>query len=267
MQHRWLPALVYAGLMAAPAAAHEYWIAANDFMPAPGEPVALTLNVGDMMRGTELPWLDHQVSRFDIVAGETVAAYRGLAGDVPAASITAEPGLTIVAHTTTALPITFGTLAEFREYLDYEGLGGTAELHAARGWPETGITEHYARSAKTLIQTGPISPGDADRVTGLPYEFVAAANPYSAPAVLPLTLLWQGKPAQAAPVAVFEEKDGPVSRTLTKTDGDGRIDLIPTPGATYLVNAVHIEPVDDADHLWESTWASLMFRVPKMPKE
>lgn len=249
-------------LAASPAAAHEYWIAPADFTPAPGETVEARLLVGQMMKGTELPWLSHQIASMDVAAGGAVTAIEGLEGDLPAISFRAdEPGLHVIAHTTHPLTVRFDTMAEFEEYLAYEGLSRVAERHRERGLPETRIVESYVRSAKALLQVGPVGDDDADRPLGLPFELVALANPYAGGDSLPVRLLWQGEPEAGTQIAVFRESDGEVERALVQTDADGRAEISLAGDGLFLLNAVHIEPVDGEDHSWASTWASLSFAV------
>lgn len=249
-------------LAAGPAASHEYWIAPADFTPAPGETVEARLLVGQMMTGTELPWLSHQIASADVVAGNAVAAVNGLEGDLPAISFTAgEPGLHVIAHTTQPLTVRFDTMAEFEEYLAYEGLSPVADRHRARGLPEDAIVESYVRAAKALLQVGPVRADDGDRPLGLPFELVALANPYAGGGSLPVSLLWQGEPEAGTQISVFRESGGEVERTLVRTGADGRAEIPLEGGGMFLLNAVHVEPVEGEAHSWASTWASLTFMV------
>ena len=263
---RVVPGLVALALAACPAAAHEYWIAPSDFTPAVGETVEARLLVGEMMKGTELPWLTHQIASMDVAAGSAVTGIEGLEGDLPAISFAAdEPGLHVVAHTTHPLTVRFDTMAEFEEYLAYEGLSRIADRHRERGLPESRIVESYVRSAKALVQVGPVEQGDADRPLGLPFELVALANPYAGGDTLAVRLLWQGKPEAGTQIAVFRERGGDVERTLVRTEADGGAEIPLGGGGLFLLNAVHIEPIEGETHSWASIWASLTFGLPAGP--
>lgn len=261
-----LPALLLALAMALggqKAIAHEYWIAPISFQVAPGERVHARLLVGQMMQGTELPWLSHQIRSFEISTPERNIKAEGMEGDLPALSYVAEdPGLHIIAHETYPLEVTFDTLGEFEEYLDYEGLGAVIEAHLRRSLPKTDITEAYARSAKALVQVGPVRPEDADRPLGLALELVALANPYAGGDVLPVRLTWHGQPEGGAQISIFRTS-ADVDRSLVLTDADGRVDIPLAGGGEFLLNAVHIEPVEGEEHVWASTWASLSFGIGK----
>ena len=249
-------------MMTPAAAAHVYWIAPEDFTVRPGDRVEARLMVGEMLRGTELPWLSHQIRSFRVAGPGGVRGLGGMEGDLPAVAFTAsEPGLHVIAHETEPLTVTFETFEEFREYLEFEGLGAVADAHRRRGLGETDITEAYRRAAKALVQVGPVRPGETGRALGLDHELVALANPYAGGEMLPVRLLWRGEPVADAPVAVLWQDDG-VERRIVFTDAEGRVEIALRAGARHVLNAVHIEPVEGEDHVWESTWASLSFAVP-----
>ncbi len=246
-------------LLGLPAVAHEYWIAPESYRVAPGERVEARLLVGEMMEGTELPWLSHQIRSFEISTPEGDLEVQGMEGDLPALSYVPEvPGLHVIAHETFPLEVSFDTLAEFREYLAYEGLGAVVEAHLRRSLPKTDITEAYARSAKALVQVGPVGPDNADRPLGLAFELVALANPYAGGETLPVRLLWQGQPEAGTQISIFR-KTADVDRSLVLTDADGRAEIPLAGGGEFVLNAVHIEPVEGEEHVWASTWASLSF--------
>lgn len=260
----WLAGPVLA-LAAPAAAAHEYWIAPESFTAQPGARVEARLMVGEMLKGNELPWLSHQVARFLVAGPEQVRRLEGTEGDLPAASFVAEAaGLYVIAHETHPLTARFD-FAAFREYLDYEGLGHVAAAHRARGLPEDEVPEAYARAAKALVQVGSADAGGSDRPLGLAYELVALANPYAGGDVLPVRLLWQGRPAAGAPVAVIRRRGEAVDRLMLITDAEGRVEVPLMRDAQHLLNAVHIVPVEGEAHVWASTWASLSFAVPPGP--
>ena len=245
------------------ATSHEYWIEPEDFMVATGERVDARLFVGDMLKGTELPWLSHQVRSFEIATDGGVRDYRGTEGDLPALSYLGEtPGLHVIAHQTNPLQVTFKSLAEFLEYLEYEGLAEIAAAHRRRGLPETDITEAYARAAKSLVQVGPPQASDVDRAMGLDYEIVAQANPYTGRKTLPVIVLWQGNPMPGVQLSIFQN-DGAPKRSVVTTDNEGRAVVPLVAGSRYLLNSVHIEPVTGESHQWASTWASLSFATPR----
>ncbi|MFN7089075.1 MAG: DUF4198 domain-containing protein [Allorhizobium sp.] len=251
-------------LFVLPATAHEFWIAADDYSVSQGEKISARLRVGQMMEGIELPWLSRQIRSFQYYAPDKPRDVVGREGDRPALVYEAkEPGLHIIAHETLPLEVTFDTMEEFSEYLEYEGLGQIVAAHHDRGLPQSGITEAYTRFAKTLVQVGSVQPDDQDRMLGLMFELTVLANPYAGDPVLPVVLTWQGSPEAEAQIAVFRELNGAVERTLITTGANGRAEIpLHKAGGRYLLNAVHIEPVSGDGPVWESSWASLTFEAP-----
>lgn len=256
--------LALALLTSFPATAHEYWISADDYTVAPGETVSARLKVGQMMEGTEVPWLSRQIKTFQYYAPDKPQDAVGREGDRPALVYEAtEPGLHIIAQETLPLELTFDTLEEFREYLEYEGLERFVAVHLDRGLPEADFTEVYSRSAKALVQVGPVQPQHQDRQLGLAFELTALKNPYAGQPALPVALTWQGSPEANTQISVFRELDGEVERTLISTGPDGRAEIpLHKDGGRYLLNAVHLEPVAGDGPVWESNWASLTFELP-----
>ncbi len=248
----------------APAAAHEFWVAPQDYTPVPGARIVTALKVGQMMKGTDYPYLSNRFQSFTITTRRGTRNAKGIEGDSPALNFVAdEPGLHIIAFYATPHRLAFDTFGEFVEYLDYEGLGEIAQTHLMRGLPETGIIETYIRCAKSLVQVGPITELDRDRPTGLPFELVAEVNPYAGGLeALPVTLTWQGKPVAGRQIAVFRES-GEVTRSLVTTNADGQALISLASGGEFLLNAVNIEPADDGEVAWKSHWATLTFALPR----
>ena len=54
-----------------------------------------------------------------------------------------------------------------------------AALRAKRNETDAEARESFARCAKTLISSGPITAADADRALGFTLELIAERNPYA----------------------------------------------------------------------------------------
>jgi len=258
-----LSILIVAALFAAgigQAAAHEFWVAPKKYNPKPGEPIVATLRVGQMMRGTELPYLSKKIRSFTVTNRKGTENVEGLEGDIPALSYTpSETGLHRINYISTGTEVAFDTWEKFEKYLAYEGLGEIAGEHRARGLPESGFKEVYTRYAKALVQVGPVGEQDRDAAQGLALELIAMDNPYT-PGLktMTVTLLRLGKPVADRQIAVFRY-DGQVSRTLVTTDSLGKAAIPVKGGGSFLLNAVDIQPVEEKDEVWSSHWASLSF--------
>jgi uncharacterized GH25 family protein len=262
--------LVLAGAVF-PAAAHEFWVSPRSYHVEPGERIVAALRNGQMMRGAELPYVSSWFHDFSVTVRDHSRDVAGFEGDMPALSYTpAEPGLHVIAYSSTADTVTYDDWNRFQAYLAYEGLDGVAEAHRARGLPEAGFSEDYTRFAKALVQVGPVDEDDGDAPLGLRFELVAENNPYApgAEAVM-VTLLRRGEPVAGRQIAVFRCA-GEVTRTLVTTDTRGQAAIPIAGGGVFLLNAVDIRPVErDAPGtegtdgtggpVWESDWASLTF--------
>ena len=93
----WLSGLLLAwGL--SPAAAHEFWVAPQDYTPAPGARIVAALKVGQMMKGADYPYLSNRFQSFTITSRRGTRDAKGFEGDSPALSFLADaPGLQVIA--------------------------------------------------------------------------------------------------------------------------------------------------------------------------
>lgn len=242
------------------ATAHEFWIDTEVKDSGGSATIVGDLKVGLMFRGESYPYLSDRFVLFtDSVGGQT-RPVSGLVGDIPAMSlVTTQIGLHVIAHQTVAFRVSYDDWALFEGYLTEEGLDGIADLHHARGLPETGFAERYIRCAKALVQIGTVVEGDGDFQIGMPFELVAGANPFApATGALPVRLTWQGAPVANRKISIFRD-DGTVTRSSTFTDANGQATIPLTGAARYMLNAVYMEPYDAPPVFWQSHWASLSF--------
>lgn len=247
----------------APAAAHEFWVAPQSHRVQPGTQIVASLRVGQMMRGTDLPYLSHNLRSFTVTTLNGTQEVTAMEGDIPALSYTAgDSGLHVIAYHSTATELTYDDWETFRKYLAYEGLDEIAQLHRARGLPDRGFKESYTRYAKALVQVGPVGKQDQDKALGAPLELVAEDNPYI-PGLETMTvrLLRLGKPVAERQIAVFRY-DGEVSRTIVSTDARGQAVIPIAGGGRFLLNATDLQPVEEGEVVWASYWASLTFGLP-----
>jgi primary-amine oxidase len=245
------------------AAAHEFWVAPQSYSVQPGDRIVTSLRVGNMMRGTDLPYLSHNFHSFTITTPNGTQDVESIEGDTPAHSYTADvPGLHVTAYHSTAKEVTYDDWETFRKYLAHEGLEEIEQAHHARGLPDSGFKETYTRYAKALIQVGPVGEQDRDTPQGLPLELVTEDNPYL-PGLdtMRVTLLSSGKPVAGRQIAVFRY-DGEVSRSVVTTDVHGRASIPVASGGKFLLNATDLQPVEDGEVVWASYWASLTFGLP-----
>lgn len=255
---------------ALPLSAHEYWIAPSRGHVDEATTLSAHTFVGQNLSGAALPFLDTTVKSMTHWSGDTASAINARLGDRPAidAVTLATPGLHRIAVETHPAYIVFDTFPEFEEYLADEGLAAFADSHRQRGLPDTEIAEAYIRNARSLIQVGPVEAGHTDAPTGMPFEIVAAGNPY-APGItsLGVHLLWNRDAAGDMQINLFHLPDGDTApdetrKSNVRTDAEGYAEIpIDGPGR-YLLNAVRMEPADGPGSVvWQSHWASLTFRI------
>jgi uncharacterized GH25 family protein len=255
-----LPVLLASLAFSTPAWAHEFWIEPETFIVAPDAKVAVHSRIGQHFKGDRMSYIPGWITWIKSFDAEGEQDYSGRAGDIPTISYPLRaPGLTTIAYYSTYSTLVFKSREIFDKYIDYEGLDGLAEAHAARGLPDFGFREDYWRCAKTLITTEGSTDGE-DVVTGMPAEFLALENAYAdtTPDRLDVQLLWQGKPFANRQVNVFRK--GEEERlTTVRTDADGKASIPTEKPGVYLISAVQItEAVTNPDTTqWESWWASL----------
>ncbi len=258
-----------AALLPPPAArAHEFWIAPEAFQVQPGQAISAQLLVGDMLEGSEMPYLPPRFRRFEVIAGEARRPVDGRPGARPALQMDApaEEGLLIVVHETTDTQLLYRDFETFARFTKTKGVPELADRHAARGLDPAEVRERYSRYAKALIAVG--AGQGSDRATGLTTEIVALANPYQLEgAELPVQVFLEGAPRADAQVTLFAQgPEGAVSASVHRTDAEGIAHLPVAPGMTYLADAVTIRPLEvtgPQSPAWESLWAALSFAVPR----
>ena len=272
MKHSMLRiALALAALTAAPAHAHEYWLAPSTYHATAGEHVQVTAYVGTGFRGELKPFAATRALRF-IARGATLEDLRktSVNGDDVFGRWTAtDDGGATIAYESNFVEIELAA-PEFDRYLELEGLDA---VRKERGNTKQSGRERYARCPKTWI-----AGRDAKRATtpaGLTLELVPRADP-SAAGPLDLDLLYRGKPLAGALVRAWShplaaamrptegatrDSVGPVIEG--RTDAAGHVRLVLPRGGEWLVSAVHMVPSrDPRSSDWESFWASLTFARP-----
>jgi hypothetical protein len=270
-------------LLAAPAAAHDFWIDPSTFTPPVGAVVAVRLRVGERHAGEPVPRDPERIVRFELVGplGDAPRKEKvpGFAGWEPAGQARpTAPGLHALVYRSTPVPITLPA-EKFEAYLAQEGLDAVLAARAARGDRAEPGREIYSRCAKALLDVGggaaaagsrpagatsSSGPRAADRPLGLTLELVAERDPYRlAPGgELPVRLLYRGEPLAGALVMAIPA-DEPTAPLSARSDRRGGVAFRLGRGGRWLVKAVHMIPApagSGAD--WESLWASLTFAVP-----
>lgn len=260
----WLSAVVFVLGLAAPAAAHEFWLEMVDFRPKVGASVPVLFRNGQNFVGDSYPYLRKLAKRLALIDAKGDRPIKAIEGDDPVAEIKfTQSGLAIVAYQSNAESVTFDTFERFVDNLKEEGLEAIAALHEQQGKPKSGIRELFSRNAKALVDVG--AGGGNDRAVGQPLEIVAAANPYRLADGAPLVVqvLFNGQPLPDVLVKTFHLKDAQSPRRQ-RTDANGRVTIELPLAGEYLINAAHMIAAGPKENAhWSSLWASLTFDRPK----
>ncbi len=244
--------------------AHDFWIEPETFRPQAGQPLPVTLRVGEDFVGTSQPLIPAWFSDYSIYASTQRSRVEGLIGDDPAGTFTPTvEGTQVIGYRSTRSFVEIEA-AKFTSYLEDEGLEWAIAARERLGAGETSGREWFSRCAKALILPSGAKPGSGhDQELGYTLELIPQRDPYALRpgARLPVNLIYESEPLAGALVVAFTAED-PASKFSVRTDKNGAA-LIPIETAgTWLVKAVHIIALEDnpgAD--WESFWASLTFNI------
>lgn len=250
-------------LVAAPAAAHDFFLAPVKHRVARGEAVDIKMFVGWEEEMDELPRSNRRIVRFDASLGGETKPVEGKHGESPAGHIAfGSPGVATIVYQSSHTDIELEG-PKFAHYLDEEGLDDIAAERAKLGIAQSPGRESYARYAKALVTVGGGTDGWNTKV-GLPAELVAVTDP-RAGGTARFQLLYEGKPRANARVDIFRiEPKRLHSIAHARTDADGKVSLaIPSDGVwlvgTTLMRAAPPELGLEGD--WESFWVSLQFET------
>jgi hypothetical protein len=259
-----------AAAIAGPAAQlPELWIAPQRYSVGVDEPVVADLRRGNAFQGDLQGFAMAGLRRFEIWSGETRESIEGADGALPAVSLVAPgEGLAILVHESAGPAMAWSDWQAFESFVRTGDFAWALADHRDRGLPLTGFRMACTRFAKTLVAVG--DGIGADRAIGLEVEIVALVNPYTDDLGngIPVRVLYQGKPRKSMRVTLdMRFPDGSLRQRVGWTDVDGKLRLPAVPGAEYLVNAVVLRPLPGSttgvDPVWETLWASLVFRAPE----
>jgi len=252
-------------ILAKPIIAHDFWLDPSTFHAQPGDPVSLTLRVGENLQGDTLPYIDDWFSDYRVRNDGGEQTIDGIMGDDPAGKFVAgAPGIHLVGYRSTNNFVELES-QKFHDYLVKEGLESVVEIRNQRGDGDIPGREDYSRCAKTLVSVGDRYSGDIfNKPLGYTLELVPEENPYAmAPGdSLPVQLLYLSEPIEDVLVVAFTQ-DEPEKKTSARTDESGRVSLKLSQPGNWLVKAVHIIEIPPSNKKadWESFWASLTFQL------
>ena len=257
-------ALALIGASAA-TAAHEFWIWPEPFSQAAGEPVRLTLQVGENFVGDQV--VIPQLGVFRRFAGESATDQFA---KTQVKRSRGEVRLTLPAAGTHLLafdsPPTLITLAadKFHAYLHEEGLDAIVRQREVAGTAKTPGRERYRRCAKTLLRIGGVTDRTFATRTRQRLEIIPLNDPLTAAANqrLEFALEFDGRPLAERLVKAWHKRDGQTLIVRAQSDRQGKLAFnLPYAGA-WMISVVHMIPAEEsADADWDSYWGNLTFTL------
>lgn len=261
-------ALVFS-LIAAPVAAHEFWIEPLAYQVEQDGRLEAHIVNGQEFTGAKLPYLPQRFVNFALFSGNSSARVTGRPGDMPA--LQQDPiaeGLNIAAYQANNATVDYENWEKFQNFVNHKDFGDVLSRHEARGISVDGFKEVYSRHVKTLFGVG--NSEGADRRVGLETEIVALNNPYTDDLVtgFRVQVYYRNDVRPDTQVEVFEKApNGTVAISLYRTNAEGIAVFPVRPGFSYMVDAVVLrEPsaqlMASTGAVWETLWANLTFAVP-----
>lgn len=266
MSRRLVAAFALVAGLAAPAAAHDFWIEPSTHRRETAGPVSFALRVGAGFEGDAVPRDPARFERFVVVGPLGERAVAGRDGDDPAGLMRLEEdGIHVVAYRSTPRKITLDAI-RFEAYLAEEGLEAISAWRREHGEGAKDGVEAYSRAVKTFVRVGPDTrPGVGfDRAFGFPFELTPVRDPLATVAgeSLEVRVEVDGKPVAGVRVGAMRKHDDR-DATTARSDARGRVTLKLDRAGRWLVHAVHMRrAAQGAATDWESVWASLTFEVP-----
>lgn len=251
--------------------AHEYWVEPKPMSSTPGQPIAISLKVGDGADIEEKKFDPQHAHEFFATNGERRIAITSAEGSLPAASIDLpNPGTWAIVYWSRNKSIELDP-KKFEEYLHEDGLEPILEARKERGESAKPAREVYMRCAKALVRVSDSDSKSANaslgaisatKPVGMPLEIVTIGDPKldAGRAAVGFELLYAGKPLENALVKIVR-LDEPTKELTVRTSKEGRFEFIPSAG-DWRFSAVHmIRAENEPNAEWQSYWASLTFRI------
>jgi uncharacterized GH25 family protein len=266
MSNRTFLSIAIAALASVPLSAHDFWLAAANWTPAPGMPLTITAGLGERfpIRTGFKPrpdWFDHW--RVIGASGEvTVAPSFDWSELMLSTEVTLPAPGAYLGVMRVSANIERMKGPEFTAYLKEEGLDRIIAAREEAGDADKPVRELYARYAKIAVRNGAGSAAHLTRPVGLEAELVPTTDPTSVHpgGSLTVQLLVEGKPVRGAEVSAVSEG----TAVNGQTDADGRVTLKVDREGAWLIRTVHMVPLTGSPAAeWESYWVTLAFHTAR----
>ncbi|MGJ8562335.1 MAG: DUF4198 domain-containing protein [Alphaproteobacteria bacterium] len=256
--------------LAAPAQAHDFWLAPETYNPAPQEKVDLSIMIGHPADRMMWPAAPHRIVAFRSVGPNGIQDHQSLikpAAQSEALSLKFKaPGLHVLTIETTHAVSTLEA-DKFNAYLEEEGLTPIKLDRIVQGTSDEPGTEIYSRRGKALIQVGPSGEDDPDYLTkplGLTLEIVPSAHPARAKVGSPMkaVIYYQGNPVKGVTIGLIDLKGDKGLVSVDETDRKGRVSFPRPNGGDWMLHAVWSAPLQGSDRAdYDTVFSSLSFSL------
>jgi uncharacterized GH25 family protein len=254
-------AVCLVAVLSLPLAAHDFWIEPSTFEPPVDSVVRVGLRVGPGFDAEAVVRDSQAIEAFFVAGPNGRQDVIGRDGFNPAGLFrVSAPGTLVVGYRSKPAPLKLDAAA-FEKYLKEEGLERIVEARAKSGHSTADVAEVFSRSVKSVLLAGDGARDGHDRVLGLTLELIPERHPAALPAdgLMPVRLLYQGKPLEGALVMALSQANKPSRQA--RTDRNGRVVLAVDSGV-WMIKAVHMVPAPPASGAdWESIWSSLTFKA------
>lgn len=259
-------------LLSLPAMAHEFWMLPDRFALPQGNPVHITLHVGEYFEGEVIPFTTAYVAGLtQYSAGKTQNLLRTVPAEDSGKGFRLVPnarGTHLIAFDSHPNQVTLSG-DKFHAYLREEGLEAIIKRREAGGTDSTPGRERYRRHVKTLLKSGSQSGGKSDNTfavrTGQRFEILPLTDPYAARAgdTLNFQLFFDDKPLQNGLVKAWHQRGKQTVVIRVRTDAAGKAEVSLPHAGTWMISAVHMIAADGVPGIdWDSFWGNLTFELP-----
>ena len=268
LQHNAAGVLLALAAFSFGADAHEFWLDASPFRPAPGAQTMLTLNVGEYFIGERVGVTTaHAASLRVLSAGKDADLGRLVPTGpsmLPSLPLTFDrAGSHVLAYE--SQPSTVVLAADkFHAYLHDEGLDAIVRQREAAGTAATPGRERFRRSAKALLAVGGKADGASTRIAGQRLEITPMTDPLNAAAAdtVRFLLRFEGRPRPGVLIKAWHRSAQQTTVLRATTDVNGMVALTLPFAGVWMLNAVHmVATTESPDIDWDSFWSSLTFEL------
>jgi hypothetical protein len=156
--------------------------------------------------------------------------------------------------------------ADFKEYLDHEGLDHVISDREKKGLSDRAAREKYSKHVKAILQVDQTRTDHFSTEFGYPIEFIPLKNPYKLKVgdMASFKLMVNGKPLADQGVHISSRNDGvdPFAKEIPgRTDEKGEVSFEITETGQWYVATIHMIESSEANVDYESNWATLTFEI------